>query len=436
MTISKTTTHDPTMETKLMRTFPFASLLSATALAVTLGACQTASNAPNGLLTAASPLKTDVKNETLDNLVIPETFKTASASHLYRKDVNTDTITIYNYTNNTIVGAPRIDNKTYEKYGGDQPVGISENVLITRNPRDATFDVVIAGQDQISASRRYQDSSHRTTAATINAASANGEKVSLFTVPDSANFEYYRTFDRKTFSGDDRIEFYDQILFFERPGKTTKYVTWAAYWDGTNIQDTDGSAYVKNDADGNTLERGTRSIATNTDLYIRTAAVFGINTKSKDVPKIGSATYTGSLFANTIAGATLDTILGTAKTDVDFVSDKLKFTLQGNFNLAGLSFAATGSGKIERPDTPNTALNPTAVQPLSSFRGKIDTLNIGGTAFRFESITTAPGTFQASSVEGGFFGPSAAEVGGAFRIVGGAPDARLDILGAFTGKKN
>jgi hypothetical protein len=247
-----------------MHLSPVVSLLSATALALTLSACKTASNAPNGIVQAASPTPPGVKNETLTDLVIPETFKTASASHLYSSEKSQDIITRYDATGRVLLGPPLIDNKHYEKYGGDQPSGISGNVLITRNPRDATFDVVVSGQDDIRSNRRYQDSAHRTVASTINAVNSRGEKVSLFTVPDRATFEYYRTSDRKTFAGDDRIEFYDQVLFFERPGTTTRYVTWAAYWDATNIQDTEGSAYLKTDANGNVLETGSRDIATNT----------------------------------------------------------------------------------------------------------------------------------------------------------------------------
>ena len=41
----------------------------------------------------------------------------------------------------------------------------------------------------------------------------------------------------------------------------------------------------------------------------------------------------------------------------------------------------------------------------------------------------------ASSIDGSFYGPNAVEVGGSFRIVGGVPDQRVDILGAFTGAK-
>jgi allophanate hydrolase subunit 1 len=39
-----------------------------------------------------------------------------------------------------------------------------------------------------------------------------------------------------------------------------------------------------------------------------------------------------------------------------------------------------------------------------------------------------------SSINGSFFGPVAQEVGGGYRIVGGTPDERVDILGVFIGK--
>ena len=41
----------------------------------------------------------------------------------------------------------------------------------------------------------------------------------------------------------------------------------------------------------------------------------------------------------------------------------------------------------------------------------------------------------ASSIDGTFYGPDAKNIGGSFRIVGGVPNRRLDILGAFAGAK-
>ena len=40
-----------------------------------------------------------------------------------------------------------------------------------------------------------------------------------------------------------------------------------------------------------------------------------------------------------------------------------------------------------------------------------------------------------SSIDGAFYGPKAEEIGGGYRIVGGTPDQRIDILGTFVGKR-
>ncbi|WP_173203779.1 transferrin-binding protein-like solute binding protein [Sphingopyxis sp. BSNA05] len=40
-----------------------------------------------------------------------------------------------------------------------------------------------------------------------------------------------------------------------------------------------------------------------------------------------------------------------------------------------------------------------------------------------------------SSINGAFYGPDAEELGGGYRIVGGTPDERIDILGTFVGKQ-
>jgi hypothetical protein len=421
-----------------MHLTPVVSLLSATALALTLSACKTATNAPNGQLVPATAAVTPAgsKNETLDNLVVPQTFPTASATNRFSSNQTLDRISYSRYDGDgdgrpdvaTTISVTRV-------YGADQPVGINENVRITRNPRDATFDVVITGQDQISASTRYQDPAHRQSAGTINNASVtntfpDGSSFSVFTVPVSPNFEYYASGSREITATSNITNRY--VLFFERPGTTTRYVTWAAYWQGVLTENVTFSDFV----DPRTLETGSRLVGSYIADIQRTAAVYGLNTQAKDVPKTGSANYAGSLFANTISGTTLDTILGTQSSTVNFASNAMTFDLRGSFQASGTSFAASGTGRIERPDIPNSALNPTAAQPMSSFRGLVTGVTIGGTAYQFNSNASLPNTFQATTIEGGFYGPNAVELGGAFRIVGGAQDTRLDIMGAFTGKKN
>jgi len=71
--------------------------------------------------------------------------------------------------------------------------------------------------------------------------------------------------------------------------------------------------------------------------------------------------------------------------------------------------------------------------------GRIDLVNAGGFLGQFTSAYFTKGGIRrdlviaGSSIDGAFYGPSAQEVGGGFRIVGGTPDERIDILGAFTG---
>ena len=74
--------------------------------------------------------------------------------------------------------------------------------------------------------------------------------------------------------------------------------------------------------------------------------------------------------------------------------------------------------------------------------GTIDLVNAGGFLGAFQTAYfTQPGgarlnmVIAGSSIDGSFFGPAAEEAGGGFRIVGGTPDERIDILGAFTGKR-
>ena len=45
-------------------------------------------------------------------------------------------------------------------------------------------------------------------------------------------------------------------------------------------------------------------------------------------------------------------------------------------------------------------------------------------------------TIAGSSLDGAFYGPKADEVGASFRIVGGVPDQRVDVIGSFTGAKH
>jgi C-lobe and N-lobe beta barrels of Tf-binding protein B len=124
-------------------------------------------------------------------------------------------------------------------------------------------------------------------------------------------------------------------------------------------------------------------------------------------------------------------ISGTANTAVNFANSTFNISLTGTttaptfdvytsrvFSLPGGStFTATGSGQVNLVNA-------------GGFLGQIN-----AASFRDPSGANIGVNIAGSSVDGAFFGPNGEEVGGGYRIVGGTPDERIDILGAFTGKK-
>lgn len=450
-----------------MRT-PVASLLSASGLALALSACQTASNAPNALIqtpvvataatTGATPGSVPAKNDSLDNFVVPQTFSTFSATQQLKTTMYTKRDVVYPVVSNangtysrtgpgtttvtysgdgTAYGAFEVKPQFYE---AEQPENLSDKLKITRDPRDATYSLVIASAG-VSQNIRWQDPLHRTLFPQIGITPNPITGRQLIGDGTAANFYA----DGGVGPARPNIEYYESssatavnTLFFERVGVNTRYVTWMGFRSTQFTQPKTDSTFYLNVTDANpNNDLEDNQTLVKEDLVInRSAYVYGINTLAKDVPNTGSATYTGSLFANTINYLSLDTIYGTAKTDINFANNTVGLTLNGTFSVSGASFNAVGSALVQRPDIPNTALNPNAVQPISRIVGSFSQVNIGGVALTPSPNASLPNTFQASTIEGGFFGPGAAEVGGAFRIVGGQPDTRIDVMGAFTGKKN
>jgi hypothetical protein len=297
---------------------------------------------------------------------------------------------------------------------------------ITRDPRDATYIIEIAGLDPITAKTRYQDPAHRTTyagAAADLAAQAETPDFVLGTLlPNIQNTEYYSA---GSLSGTAPRTVNKSIFFTERVGNaasSTQYVSWGAYW--------------QYDASG--------EISLRVQSLQRSSAVFGYNTLAANVPTTGVANYTGGLYADLVDGRTFYTIGGTSSFAIDFAKDKGTFALNGSFVSAGpdpalaprlgSTFVAGGEVILARPATGANSAATSA--PIGVFSGKVTSLALGGITIDYLPNETRANSFQGTSVEGGFFGPKADEIGATFRIVGGVPDQRLDITGAVTGRKN
>ena len=173
----------------------------------------------------------------------------------------------------------------------------------------------------------------------------------------------------------------------------------------------------------------------------RGAFAYGAQTAQSAVPTSGTGTYTGSVLATMVFNPTLDNsspqptffqwLTGSSNVTVDFGSKAV------GINVAGYVL----SPQIDRYTIPGTIALPAGSTFTGVGAATIDLVGKGGFSGAFSSFsfkngaTVTPVNIGGSSIDGAFFGPKAEEVGGGFRVVGGTPDQRVDILGAFTGKK-
>lgn len=274
-------------------------------------------------------------------------------------------------------------------YVANQPLGLSPDVQVRYDPRDATFDLTIntAG---LSHDGRYQDPAHRTN-------------FPADWVPRISGAEYYESGSGRVETGNlDQTNYIRNTFFFETPGRRTRYVTYAGFYRRTYNA-------------ANTTDANNTLVNAITDENLRSTFVYGYTTSRGDIPTSGSARYDGGFFAWVVgqpndvnANFTLSNITGTSAIDVNFATGSLT-TRFASDAASPVGFSASGTSNINRD--------------LGGFRGTIDTATIRGIS----------ANIIASSVEGNFFGPKAVEIGGALRVVGGTPDERVDIHGSFTG---
>jgi hypothetical protein len=183
----------------------------------------------------------------------------------------------------------------------------------------------------------------------------------------------------------------------------------------------------------------------------RAAFVFGEQTPNASVPKTGTATFNGNMVASMVNNPLFDTnlsqstyfqwISGTAKVDVNFGTGVVGTQLDGT-TLAPLY----DNRPLLSPTTIPTgvAYDGVAIPAGAIFSAigaaTIDLVNAGGFIGSFSRASLAFGgittdlAIVGSSLDGAFYGPTAQEVGASFRIVGGIPDQRVDIVGSFAGK--
>lgn len=298
-------------------------------------------------------------------------------------------------------------------YTGNASTVATPSGTINYNPRDGIFTLTVADTAaSVSREYRFQDPAHR--------ASFTGSEFAARQLPNLTGFNYLELFDGTT----------TPVFFYQRPGTQTTYVSLGGY--ARTVEDQTAGTY-----------NGERGVF-----------VFGQKTASMQIPGSGSGTYTGGFLASMVADPT-----GGAASYQQWINGSSSVAV--NFGTGAVSLSVNGT--VGDAFSQGAALDPSliAVAAGSTFRAagtaNLDLLrsnfsgsftqnagtaqNVGftnGTNFLgidFASVAQGGATAGASSIDGTFFGPNAVNLGGNFRIIGGVPNQRIDILGAFTGAK-
>lgn len=322
-------------------------------------------------------------------------------------------------------------------YAGNAASVRSPTTTIAYDPRDAIFTLTVKDtRANIDNTVRFQDPVHRTDFAgnitpgfgtpnlttdsvlylEVNNPTGGAQTgASNTTLPDAGTIVP---------SGTDTSGF-----FYQRPGASTRFVTFAGYVrnkvDIARITPTGAAAYLETSYK---LERG--------------VFVYGEQTARPDVPITGSGTFTGAFIATMVDNPTLDGIVAAAQPSYyQWIAGAS--TVGVNFGTGAVTVGLTGTTGAPFRDnhTFGTTFVPGGAAFTAAGTGRIDLVGTGGFTGSFQSagFTWATGSqtlsIAGSSLDGTFYGPGAAEVGAALRIVGGTPDQRVDILGALTGSR-
>ena len=312
----------------------------------------------------------------------------------------------------------------------------SPGITVTYDPRNAQFTLVIA-QDGLAQKIGFQDPAHRTDFKGDRQPQAGVPNLELpgATSWHDKGVQYLQVDNGSSATTQDIATF-----FYEMPGTTTKYVTYAGYVRNRV------EAPVET-ADHETTTEAFTSIGSRRQLD-RAAFVYGELTSNNAVPKTGSATFTGNMIASTLNNPDLEAgrssffqwIAGKATTNVDFAANTVGVTLTGTVGAP-----LVDGGPLIAPTAGVPAAAAASIPEGATFAatasGRIDLVGTGGFTGTFSDAKFVDGTttqkvdIVGSSLDGAFYGPKAEEVGASFRIVGGIPDQRVDVIGSFTGTR-
>ena len=383
----------------------------------------------------------------------PKTYKAVGSTHSYRYqtealgeiqlDVGGNAVLDANGNTVRNIQTTRQDGQLYQ---GDGTTVRNSSLTIAYNPRDAIFDVsfnnALAGTSTVS---RFQDPLHRTDfggaiepqLGTPNLGSApwnmlginylqSGSRSNVFN-PEALDGEFVLGLKDPAQGGSYEVT----TFFYQTPGTDTQYVTFAGY-----LRNKASVSAVTVELPGGTT---TEYISQNSQLE-RGAFAFGEITPSDQVPTTGTGSFNGSMLATMVFNDQPDT---TGNTDTYF--QWIAGRASTNVNFGANTFSLSLDGTVGAPMFDGTSRQHSVLEN-AQFRangaGDINLVTAGGFFGQFnEAWFVNPGgarldmVIAGSSIDGAFYGPNGVELGGGYRIVGGTPDERIDILGTFVGKR-
>jgi hypothetical protein len=430
-----------------------AILLTATAALTTLSACSggDTQSASATVVSSGSTVSGTTTADPYAQFVNPTAARTYSG-------FGGEMTMFYNTDDRTpsggITGLIGDDGQQGYRYAGNASTVRSSVISLNYDPRAATFTLSVKDpQTAAETQTRFQDPGSRTDFlgsrqpqwGTDNFAAytgigynpnvrylqaGDGDPLSLYLASGSGYVIYGDNNTPPRRGGSASATYRSVSFFYEVPGTTTKYVSLAGYVRNTfAFQDSSLSSGATVSQTLSVIERG--------------AFAYGIQTDQAAVPKTGSGTYTGNMLATMVFNPTLDTatpypnyfqwLSGTSVTTVNFATGGVTLKLD----------AIAGRPQFDLNTTPRLSTIAQGTAFTASGTATIDLVRTGGFTGQFQSASFASTTnglsptinIAGSSIDGTFFGPVAEEVGGGFRIVGGNPDQRIDIIGGFKGKK-
>ncbi|WP_164089069.1 transferrin-binding protein-like solute binding protein [Sphingorhabdus sp. YGSMI21] len=327
-------------------------------------------------------------------------------------------------------------------YQGDATTVRNSSLTIAYDPRDAIFNVSFTnGLAGTSGASRFQDPLHRTDfggavepqVGTPNLGSnlwnipgvqylesgASNNVVQAGVLTGASAEFLFDLIDREQAGSYDATTF-----FYQLPGTDTQYVTFAGYLRNKASVSYDGDTGLTTQV--STLERG--------------AFAYGQITSNDNVPTSGTGTFDGTMLATMVFNDQPD-ITGNRDTYMQWIAGNASTSV----NFGANTFSLSLDGSVGAPTFDGTSGQHSVLEGARFFAnggGDINLVSAGGFFGQFnEAWFVNPDSSRldlviaGSSINGAFYGPDAEELGGGYRIVGGTPDERIDILGTFVGKQ-